>query len=119
HAGGTTEISAKAGQASKPNCASSTASSSTWNWPSAPRTCSCSVVITRHERAALADQEIQIRAFVRLQHVVEVKAPVAALERRFGRLPFFPALGELLVGYVEVQAALRHVELDGVAVLHQ
>src|SRR3954471_5780098 len=103
----------------------STFSSSTWNWPSAPRTCSCSslkrgsVVIARHERAALADQEVEVGALVGLLHMVEVELPVAA--RQMG-LRLFPALlpaRELLLGHEQVQPSLGHVELDQVTVLDQ
>src|SRR5207249_116862 len=36
------------------------------------------VVVARHEGAALAHEKVEIRAFVRLQDVIEIKAPVAA-----------------------------------------
>src|SRR5688572_33480365 len=45
------------------------------------------MIIARHEGAALADQEVEIRALVGLEHMIEVELPVAAIERRLGRLP--------------------------------
>jgi len=42
------------------------------------------VVVARHEVTALPREEVEIRALVRLQHVIEVQAPVAALKRRLG-----------------------------------
>src|SRR5437773_2689836 len=46
------------------------------------------VVVARHEVAALPREEIEVGALVRLQHVIEIQAPVAALERRLGLFPF-------------------------------
>src|SRR5687768_6760561 len=77
------------------------------------------MVIARHEWAALADEEIEIRALARLVDVVEVKAPVAALERRLRRLPFLPPARDLLLGHEELEPPLRYVELDLVAVLDE
>src|SRR5439155_14229661 len=114
-----TQKSAKATQSSKAKRARSTASSSTWNCPSVPRTCSWSVVITRDEGAALADQEVEVGAVVGLQHVVEVKAPVAARERRRGFLPRFLSARELPRWNLQRQFSLRDVELDLVAVFNQ
>src|SRR3954468_12435175 len=104
----------------------STASSSTWNCPSEPRTCSCSVisgcrsvVVPRDKRAALADEEVEVRAFVGLLDVVEVQAPVAALERGFRLLPGFFSLGKGFFGDQKLDLSLRGIELDHVAVLHE
>src|SRR5205809_1170554 len=36
------------------------------------------VVVARHEGAALAHEKVEIRAFVRLKHVIEIQTPVAA-----------------------------------------
>src|SRR5439155_22372230 len=55
------------------------------------------VVVARHEGAALAHEKVEIRAFVRLQHVIEIKAPVAARERRLGLFRFSVPLRELLL----------------------
>src|SRR5213596_559430 len=77
------------------------------------------VVVARHEVAALAGEEVEIRALVRLQHVIEIQAPVAALKRRLGLLPFPSPLRELVVRYEQLQLALRDVELDLVAVLDE
>src|SRR5712691_11367318 len=77
------------------------------------------VVVARHEGAALAHEKVEIRAFVRLQHVIEVQAPVAARERRLGLLPLPAPLRELILRYEELQPALRDVELDLVAVLDE
>src|SRR5918992_810158 len=46
-----------------------------------------SVVVAWHEGAAFADEEVEVGALVRLQHVVEVQLPVATLERRGRWLP--------------------------------
>src|SRR6476659_4834479 len=107
----------------------STASSSTWNWPSPPRTCCCSsliryraqplVVVPWNERTALADEEVEVGALVGLLYVVEIKAPIAALERRLGRLPFRLSLLQFGVGNEELDLPFRDIELDHVAVLHQ
>ena len=47
---------------------------------SMPRVPSCSkpqlVVIARHKCPALADEEVEIDAFIGLQHMVDVKLPV-------------------------------------------
>ena len=51
--------------------------------------------------------------------MVDVQLPVAAGQLRCRRLPRRTALGELFIADVQVQAALGHVELDQVAVLHQ
>src|SRR5712691_13263986 len=75
------------------------------------------VVVARHEVAAFPHEEVEIRALVRLQHVIEIQAPVAAFARRFGLLPFPAPLRELVVRYKQLQPALRDVELDLVAVL--
>src|SRR5882762_10674446 len=77
------------------------------------------VVVARHEGAALAGEEVEVRAFVRLQHVIEIQAPVAARERRLGRFPFPAPLRELLLRNEELEPALRDVELDFVAVLDE
>src|SRR5881396_396405 len=77
------------------------------------------VVVARHEGAALAHEKVEIRAFVRLQHVIEIKAPVAARERRLGLFPFSAPLRELLLRNEELEPALRDVELDLVAVLDE
>src|SRR5947209_9051902 len=70
------------------------------------------VVVARHEGAALAHEKVEVRALVRLQHVIEVQAPVAARERRFGLLPFPAPLRELVLRHQEVEPSLRDVELD-------
>src|SRR5438874_11229810 len=77
------------------------------------------VVVARDEGAALADEKVEIGAVARLQHVIDVELPVTALERGLGRLPARAARGELAVAYYELQLALRHVELDLVAVAHE
>src|ERR1043165_1733412 len=53
-----------------------------------------SVVVTGHERAALADEEVEVGALVGLQHVVEVQAPVAAWQRWLGLPPLLFPLGK-------------------------
>src|SRR5687768_16346387 len=77
------------------------------------------MVIARHERPALADEEVEIRALARLVDVVEVKAPIAALERGLGCFPRSSALLELPLIDMQLKKAFCDVELDGVAVLHQ
>src|SRR5207245_7237824 len=77
------------------------------------------VVVARHEVAASPHEEVEIRALVRLQHVIEIQAPVAAFKRRYGLLPFPAPLCELFVRYEQLQPALRDVELDLVAVLDE
>src|SRR5882724_9525928 len=69
------------------------------------------VVVPRHEVAAFPNEEIEVRALVRLQHVIEIKTPVAARERRLGLLPFPAPLRELVVRYKQLQPALRDFEL--------
>src|SRR4051794_21236596 len=96
----------------------STASSSTWNWPSLPRTCS-SVVVTRYEGSALADEEIKVSALVGLLHMVEIEAPVAALEWWFGLLPILFSTGKFFVRDQQLDLSLRRIQLDHVAVLDQ
>src|SRR4029077_15266398 len=70
------------------------------------------VVVARHEVAALSREEVEVRAFVRLQHVIEIQARVAARGRRVGLFPFPAPLRELIVRYEQLQPALRDVELD-------
>src|SRR5207245_4922875 len=77
------------------------------------------VVVARHEGAALAGEKVEIRAFVRLQHVIEIEAPVAALQGRLRFFPFSAPLRELVVRYEQLQPALCDVELDLVAVLDE
>jgi len=48
-----------------------------------------SVVVAGDEGAALADEKIEVGPFARLQHVVEVQLPVAAIERRRRALSTF------------------------------
>src|SRR5206468_10753543 len=57
------------------------------------------VVVPRHEAAAFPHEEVEVRALVRLQHVIEIQAPVAARERWLGLLPFPAPLRELVVRY--------------------
>src|SRR3954451_1591653 len=78
-----------------------------------------SVIVARHERTALADEEVEIRALVRLQDVVVVEAPVAALERGLGRAPPGTPLVQLTLVDEQFQPALGDIELDLVAVLDQ
>src|SRR2546426_9692325 len=75
------------------------------------------VVVARHEVAAFPHEEVELRALVRLQHVIEIQAPVAARERRLGLLPFPAPLRELVLRHQELEPSLRDVELDLVAVL--
>src|SRR4026208_1916525 len=103
----------------------STASSSTCTCPSAPRTCSCSVliallvVVAGHEGAALADEEVEVRALVGLQYVIAVGLPVAARERRSWLLPFLFSFLKFTGRNDQIQFPLRHIQFDHVAVLHQ
>src|SRR5688572_33329643 len=57
-----------------------------------------SVVVARDEGAALADEEIEVGALVRLQHVVEIQLPVAAIQRRGRRLPRRFSAGQDFLG---------------------
>ena len=59
------------------------------------------MVVPWNEVARAADEEVQVRALVGLQHMVDVELPVAAGERRLRRLPLGAALREFGVG-VEV-----------------
>ena len=45
--------------------------------PTTPSLQCISVVVFGHGRAALADQKVHVRAFVGLQHMVDVELPVA------------------------------------------
>src|SRR5882762_10106999 len=77
------------------------------------------VVVPRHGVAPFPHWEVEIRALVRLQNVIEIQAPVAARERRLGLSPFPAPLRQLLLRYEELEPALRDVELDDVAVLDE
>src|SRR5258706_7187995 len=77
------------------------------------------MIIPWHESAALACEEIEVHAFVRLQHVVEIQPPVAALQRRLGLFPFSAPLRELVLPHDELEAPLRDVELDDIVVFDQ
>src|SRR5882762_5816901 len=70
------------------------------------------VVVARHEVAAFPGKEVEVRAFVRLQHVIEIQAPVTACKRRLGLFPFPAPLRELLLRHEQLQAPLGDVELD-------
>jgi hypothetical protein len=39
--------------------------------------CWLSVIVARHKRSTLAYQEVQVNAFVGLQHMVDIQLPVA------------------------------------------
>src|SRR3954469_7612304 len=78
-----------------------------------------SVIVARHEGAAFPDEEVEVRALVRLQDVVVVEAPVAALERGLGRAPRGTPLRQLRLVDEQFQPALSDIELDLVAVLDQ
>ena len=45
------------------------------------------MVVARYEGAALADEEIQVRTLVGLQHMVEIELPVAPAQRWLGLPP--------------------------------
>src|SRR3989475_7842477 len=75
------------------------------------------VVVARHEVAALSHEKIEIRALIRLQHVIEVQAPVAALQGGLGFFPFSAPLRELVLRHQELEPSLRDIELDFVAIL--
>src|SRR6185503_18676301 len=99
-----------------------TTSSSGWRRMVSSAACSIacsSVIVARHERAALADEEVEIRALVRLQDVVVIEAPVAALERWLRRLPPGLALLQFGIRHEKLQPSLRYIQLDLVAVLDQ
>src|SRR5690606_8230486 len=76
-----------------------------------------SVRLTRYFRSARADEEVEVRAPVRLQHVVDIEPlPAApgrreAPYRRFVRRP--PR--QLLLRYLEIDPAATHIERDPVA----
>src|SRR5439155_1518888 len=61
-------------------------------------------------------QEVEVRPLVRLEHVVEEEAAVAAREPRRPWLPRRSSPRELLTAHAERERPLRHVELDLVAV---
>src|SRR5215217_7242433 len=54
-----------------------------------------SMVVAGHGGAALADEEVEIGALVRLQHVLDVELHVAAIRVRGRRRPSGAAAGEL------------------------
>src|SRR5438445_5119320 len=61
-------------------------------------------------------QEVEVRPLVRLEHVVEEEAAVAARKPGWPWLPRRSAPRELLVTHAERELPLRHLELDLVAV---
>src|SRR5438105_14675730 len=77
------------------------------------------MIVARHEVAALAGEEIEVCALVRLQHVVEVKFPVAALLLRGGCFPLRLPLKKNFLRNQEFELSLSDIELDRVAVLRQ
>src|SRR5664280_434699 len=77
-----------------------------------------SMVVAWHEGAAPADQEVEVDAFVGLQHVIDVELPVAAAERRRRPLPVLHARRELGIADVEMNAPIGHVELDEITAAH-
>ena len=86
--------------------------------PTGRRQSMVSVVVARHEGAALADQEIEVGALVGLLHVVEVQPPVAALRAAaWASSSSFFCVASSLCGHLQVQLSLRDIELDQVAVL--
>ena len=66
-----------------------------------------SVIVARHGRAAAPDQEVEIDAFIGLQHVVHVHLHVAAVGSRRRRRPGGTPGGELRLIDMQVQAARR------------
>src|SRR6476661_6404503 len=62
-----------------------------------------SVVIFRNECTALADEEVEIGAFISLQHMVNVELPVAGRQRRRRRGPLRHTGLELLVADQQLQ----------------
>src|SRR5690348_5896387 len=88
-------------------------------WMSSMSCLAESVGMLRHRRPAAAEQEIEIAAFVRLQHVIEVQARIPGPWLRLlagGALR--KALDDLCLGHVEMQAPGRAIELDEVAIAH-
>src|SRR5438552_17895507 len=77
-----------------------------------------SVRIPRDKVAAATAQEIQVRTFARLLHMVDIETRVARC-RRLGCLPLRAPALELVRGDARLEAACRHVELDLVAFAHQ
>src|SRR5579859_3075797 len=74
--------------------------------------------IARNLGAAAADEEIEIGPQMRLLHMLDIEFVPPAL-RDSRRPPLASASGEFLIGYVQMQTAGRHVELDEVPVAHQ
>src|SRR5260370_3346991 len=72
-----------------------------------------------HLRAALADEEVEIGALMRLHDMVDVELGVAAVVVAVRRLPRLAALRQLGVGHVELEGPLVDVQLDHFPVLHQ
>src|SRR5215469_18975480 len=71
--------------------------------------------LPRHRVAAATDEEVQIRAGIRLKDMVEVKPLVASGHGGRHRFPMGPPPSDLLVGYIQMQASLLHVQFYAVA----
>lgn len=61
-------------------------------------------------RASAADQEVEVAAFVGLQHVIDIEALVSAAPAVVDGGQFGQARGQFLVADVQVQAALFAVQ---------
>lgn len=68
--------------------------------------------------AAAADEEVEIRPQMRLLHMLDIEFVPPALGHRRRSLLAAPSC-EFLIGYVQMQTARGHVELDEVPVAHQ
>src|ERR1700689_935683 len=75
--------------------------------------------IARNSGIAPPDQEVEVTAAVRLQHVVDVQALVAAGSCAALRLPRIETTFELCILHEQVQSSRRNVEGDAVAVSYE
>src|ERR1700728_3382903 len=81
-----------------------------WAAESQPRTFRILMRVAGDIATAGADEEVQVGAGVRLQHVVGVEAGPAAGGLRRRRRPLGPAARQLVVGHLEGEGAGRDVE---------
>src|SRR4249920_750473 len=64
-------------------------------------------------------EEIEVAAFVGLADMSGEHGTVAARIARRRRLPGRATAGELLLAHIQMDAARRHVDLDGIAGAHE
>ena len=77
-----------------------------------------SMVIPGYGTAAHTHQKIKIGTLVSLQHVINVELPIARAHGGWWLLPLRQTCGQLFVADMQMQFAIRHIQLHDVTALH-